>query len=213
MGCLSTPMDRRKCDHDEPPEAISIILHRRIPVDVVVHPRNLDFVFVAYGGIFPDEIVSSSPYWDLRFHRWCRITWSCNAVIQLFEEGTDKAFYRKKRRRFVHMSCSYLQGRQEVLDCKLEHPPLLSLWIQFWPIPSLRLPPIDCFFICAHPSFLVINHQHGSYLCQQLEHIILKKLCKPCADKGKKRGHRKENISWISHCWYIYYSLCLTYFP
>lgn len=55
-------MDRRKCDHDEPPEAISIILHRRIPVDVVVHPRNLDFVFVAYGGIFPDEIVSSSSY-------------------------------------------------------------------------------------------------------------------------------------------------------
>lgn len=28
---------------------------RRIPVDVVIHPRNLDFVFVAYGGTISDE--------------------------------------------------------------------------------------------------------------------------------------------------------------
>jgi hypothetical protein len=55
-------MGRRKCGHDEPLETTSVILHRRIPVDVVVHPRGPDFVFIAYGGIFLHEIVSSSSH-------------------------------------------------------------------------------------------------------------------------------------------------------
>jgi hypothetical protein len=47
---------RRKCDHDVQLEILSTVLRRKIPVDVVVHPRNPNFVFVAYGGILPDQI-------------------------------------------------------------------------------------------------------------------------------------------------------------
>jgi hypothetical protein len=27
-------------------------LRRRVPVDVILHPRNLNFAFVVYGGIY-----------------------------------------------------------------------------------------------------------------------------------------------------------------
>jgi hypothetical protein len=63
--CLSTLKGRRKCYtiYNLNP---SNDLCRRIPVDVVLHPRNLDFIFIAYGGTsLPDD--SLVALW-LRFH-------------------------------------------------------------------------------------------------------------------------------------------------
>ena len=47
--------------------------------------------------------------------RWHRVDRSCNLVIELFDEVLICYFHRKIRRRYVPMSCSYLQGPQEAL--------------------------------------------------------------------------------------------------
>jgi len=39
---------------------------RRVPVDVVLHPRNLDFIFIAYGGTSVLSLTRLSCW--LRFH-------------------------------------------------------------------------------------------------------------------------------------------------
>ena len=82
---------------------------------MVLHPRNLDFVFVAYGGIslpaesfmFPLVDIYSSAggvvFIDL-------VTWlSSRSMMVLMSD-----FHRRNRRCYGHMSFSYLQGPLEV---------------------------------------------------------------------------------------------------
>ncbi len=44
------------------------------------------------------------------FRRWHRADRSCTLVIELFDEVLICDFHRKTRKRYVHMSFSYLQG-------------------------------------------------------------------------------------------------------
>lgn len=72
---------------------------RRIPVDVVVHPRNLNFIFVAYGGTISDENFSRSSLADIYFsYRWNRVLRSCKAVVEPVDEDIDKGLSQKERK-------------------------------------------------------------------------------------------------------------------
>ena len=90
-------------------------LRRRIPVDVVVHPRNLNFILVAYGGTVLGMVYRSSLA-DIYFSIGGIVFF--DLVTQLSSPSVRilmKDFHRKNRRRYVHMSFSYLQELQEVL--------------------------------------------------------------------------------------------------
>lgn len=80
------------------PENPSIYICRRIPVDVVVHPRNLNFVFVAYGGTTSDEIFLVRLWLTLLLYRWNCVLRSCNAVIEPVDEDINEGLSQKERK-------------------------------------------------------------------------------------------------------------------